>query len=61
MLLTVTRAYPPEVGGVEVVAQKVAEIGKEVFGASTVLAFSKDRTFKQEEINGVKVIRDTLI
>lgn len=57
MLLTVTRAYPPEVGGVEVVAQKVAEIGKEVFGASTVLAFSKDRSLKQEEINGVEVIR----
>ncbi|WP_129408520.1 hypothetical protein [Marinitoga lauensis] len=57
MLLNVVKMYPPEMGGVEVVAKEVAEIGKSYFGQSEVITFNKEKTLKIDDINGVKIHR----
>lgn len=57
MLLSVVKMYPPEMGGVEVVAKEIAEIGKEYYGGSEVITFNKENKLKIENINGVKVYR----
>jgi glycosyltransferase involved in cell wall biosynthesis len=57
MLLSVVKMYPPEMGGVEVVAKEIAEIGKEYFGESEVITFNKENKLKIENINGVNVYR----
>ena len=46
-----------ETGGVEVVAQRIAELGLHLFDKSTVITFNKENSMVEEEINGVHVIR----
>lgn len=57
LLLNVNKMYYPEIGGVEVTAQRIAELGLEVFKKSIVITFSKHNVLAEENINGVHVIR----
>lgn len=56
-LVSVNKMYYPEIGGVEVVAQRIAELGRFLFDKSTVITFNTDNTTVEEIINGVHVIR----
>jgi len=56
-LVSVNKMYYPEIGGVEVVAQRIAELGLHLFDKSTVITFNKENSMVEEEINGVHVIR----
>jgi len=56
-LVSVNKMYHPEIGGVEVVAQRIAELGLHLFDKSTVITFNKENSMVEEEINGVHVIR----
>ncbi len=56
-LVSVNKMYYPEIGGVEVVAQHIAELGVHLFDKSTVITFNTDNTMVEETINGVQVIR----
>lgn len=49
--------YPPEMGGVEVVARELAELGLKYYGSSEVITFNNTNTTVDETINGVKVMR----
>lgn len=57
MLLSINKKYPPEIGGVEIVAKEVAEIGREVFENSEVITFNSSFKNKAEEVNNVNIIR----
>jgi len=57
VLLNVSKMYYPEIGGVEVTAQRIAELGLEVFEKSIVITFSKQNVLAEESLNGVHVIR----
>jgi len=57
VLLNVNKMYYPEIGGVEVTAQRIAELGLEVFEKSIVITFSKQNVLAEESLNGVHVIR----
>lgn len=57
VLVNVNKMYYPEIGGVEVTAQRIAELGLEVFKKSIVITFSKHNVLTEENINGVQVIR----
>jgi len=41
-LVSVNKMYYPEIGGVEVVAQRIAELGLHLFDKSTVITFNKE-------------------
>mgnify|MGYP003732484221 CR=1 FL=1 len=56
-LVSVNKMYHPEIGGVEVVAQRIAELGLHLFDKSTVITFNKENSMVEEEINEVHVIR----
>ncbi len=56
-LVSVNKMYYPEIGGVEVVAQRIAELGLHLFDKSTVITFNKENSMVEQEINGVHVIR----
>jgi len=56
-LVSVNKMYYPEIGGVEVVAQRIAELGLHLFDKSTVITFNKENSMVEEEINEVHVIR----
>ena len=56
-ILTVNKMYPPEIGGVEVVAREIAEIARNIGYRSKVLTFSKDRESTEETLDGVEVHR----
>ena len=56
-LVSVNKMYYPEIGGVEVVAQRIAELGLHLFDKSTVITFNEENSIVEEEINGVHVIR----
>jgi len=56
-LVSVNKMYYPEIGGVEVVAQRIAELGLHLFDKSTVITFNKENSIVEEEINEVNVIR----
>lgn len=56
-VLTVNKMYPPEIGGVEVVAREIAEIARNIGYRSKVLTFSKDRESTEETLDGVEVHR----
>jgi len=57
VLLNVNKMYYPEIGGVEVTAQRIAELGLETFGKSIVITFSRHNVLGEENLNGVHVIR----
>ena len=57
VLLNVNKMYYPEIGGVEVTAQRIAELGLEFFEKSIVITFSKQNVLAEESLNGVHVIR----
>jgi len=62
VLVNANKMYYPEIGGVEVTAQRIAESGLEDFGQSIVITFSKHNVLTEENVNGVHVIRlNTLI
>jgi glycosyltransferase involved in cell wall biosynthesis len=57
MLLSINKMYSPEIGGVEVVAKELAELGLDYYGKSEVITFNHaDRTI-DEMINDVSVTR----
>ena len=58
-IVHVNKAYPPDVGGVEVVCQQYAELSASVFEQVEVLTISSDFGWrcKTESIAGVKVWR----
>jgi len=49
--------YYPEIGGVEVVAQEIAKIGKEFYGNSVVITLNFKNEYVEENIDGIKIIR----
>lgn len=49
--------YPPEMGGVEVVARELAELGLRYYGRSEVITFNHTKSTVDEMINGVRVMR----
>jgi len=49
--------YPPEMGGVEVVARQLAELGLKYYGHSEVISFNSTNATSDETINGVAVTR----
>ncbi|KLO24332.1 hypothetical protein X275_00610 [Marinitoga sp. 1197] len=57
MLLNVVKMFPPEMGGVEVVAKEISKIGKQYFKESFVITFNNENKFIIENIDGVKVYR----
>jgi glycosyltransferase involved in cell wall biosynthesis len=57
MLLSVNKMYPPEMGGVEVVARELAELGHKYYGGSDVITFNDASETSDEIINGVCVTR----
>jgi glycosyltransferase involved in cell wall biosynthesis len=57
MLLSVNKMYPPEMGGVEVVARELAELGLKHYGDSDVITFNDASETSDEIINGVGVTR----
>ena len=56
-VLSMNKMYPPEIGGVEVVAKEIAEFVRKLGYKSRVITFSLDRETKEEEVNGVEVLR----
>jgi glycosyltransferase involved in cell wall biosynthesis len=61
MLLSINKMYPPEMGGVEVVAREVAKVGMEVFGESQVISFNSVFRTVLEEVEGISVHRLTAL
>ncbi|MDP3385812.1 MAG: glycosyltransferase [Eubacteriales bacterium] len=57
MLLSINKMYPPEMGGVEVVARELAELGLRYYGRSEVITFNHTKSTVDEMINGVRVMR----
>jgi len=57
LLFNVNKMYYPEIGGVEVTAQRIAELGLEVFAKPIVITFSKHDVLTEQNINGVYAIR----
>jgi len=57
MLLSINKKYPPEIGGVEIVAEEVAEIGFDVFESSEVITFNSIFRNKVEKVNNVNITR----
>lgn len=49
--------FYPEIGGVEVVAKQIAEIGLISFDKSIVLTFNKENKIIEENLNGLEIIR----
>lgn len=56
-LVSVNKMYYPEIGGVEVVAQRIAEFGTRLFNRSVVITFNRGNRTVEENINGVHIIR----
>lgn len=56
-VLSINKMYPPEIGGIEVVAEMIAKIAKEMGFRSKVLTFNTERKLKEEHIDGVEVYR----
>jgi len=56
-LITINKMFYPEIGGVEVVAKKIAEIGLPLFDRSIVLTFNRENKIVEENIGGLEVIR----
>lgn len=40
-LVSINKAYYPEIGGIEIVAQRIAEFGSRLFDKSVAITFSK--------------------
>ncbi|MEN3008547.1 glycosyltransferase, partial [Pseudothermotoga sp.] len=57
MILIVNKMYPPEIGGVEIVAKTIAEVLSEKGCNVTVLTFNKENKLKNERIGNVEVLR----
>lgn len=57
MLLSINKMYPPEMGGVEVVAKQLAELGLEYYGKSEVITFNHEEGTVDEIVNGISVTR----
>ncbi|SHF00572.1 rhamnosyl/mannosyltransferase [Marinitoga hydrogenitolerans DSM 16785] len=55
--LTVNKMYYPEIGGVEIVAKKIAEIAKNEGFNSEVLTFNVENIYIKERINNIDVYR----
>ncbi|GAB6190175.1 glycosyltransferase [Marinitoga arctica] len=57
IFLSVNKMYNPEIGGVEIVAEKIAEIAKNEGFDSKVLTFNFENKFTKEKINSIDVYR----
>lgn len=56
-VLTVNKMYPPEIGGVEVVAREIAELVYSLGYKSRVITLSPDGKTREETMNGVEILR----
>ncbi len=56
-VLTVNKMYPPEIGGVEVVAREIAELVYSLDYKSRVITLSPDGKTREETTNGVEILR----
>lgn len=57
MFLVVNKMYPPEIGGVEVVAKVIADTLSENGNEVVVLTFNKQNELSEEYIGNTKVVR----
>ncbi len=57
MLLLINKMYPPEIGGVEVITQQLAEICKDINENPTILTFNNNRESLIEDKNGISIHR----
>ncbi len=55
--LSVCKRYSPEIGGIEIVAEKIAKIAIEEGYSSEIITFNNDNVMKEEIIENIKVSR----
>ncbi len=56
-VLSVCKRYSPEIGGIEIVAEKIAKIAIEEGYSSEIITFNNDNVMKEEIIENIKVSR----